>query len=106
MTVPASIARRQPPPAPQGSQDPSSSVNFTPHVQQNFSNVNPSLNERGLPNADQVLNVLDMPMQVPNALEQFAVADSGLLEGIPGSMFDWRESRFFRCDFQADDRFI
>ena len=31
----------------------------------------------------------------PNTLQQFAVADSGLLEGLPGSMFDWRESRTF-----------
>jgi hypothetical protein len=36
----------------------------------------------------QILNVLDVP-QASNTLEQFAMADVGLLEGIPGGMFDW-----------------
>lgn len=36
----------------------------------------------------QVLNVLDGP-QASGMLEQFAMADVGLLEGIPGGMFDW-----------------
>ncbi len=75
-------------------QDPSGPmVNFAP-LGSNFTNVNPSLNDGMVTGHDvQVLNVLDMPMShVPNALEQYAVADSGLLEGIPGSMFDWRES--------------
>lgn len=70
----------------------SSMVNYTPlgssSASGNFANVNPALNVAG-PSDVQVLNVLDVPHQ-PNTLEQFAVADSGLLEGIPGSMFDWR----------------
>jgi hypothetical protein len=38
----------------------------------------------------QVMNVLDVP-QASNTLEQFAMADTGFLEGIPGGMFDWGE---------------
>jgi hypothetical protein len=52
-------------------------------------NVNPALNMTVAPSGNvQVINVLDMP-QAPNTLEQFAAADFGLLEGIPGGMFDW-----------------
>lgn len=56
-----------------------------------YMNVNPSLNVVGMMNTDvRVMNVLDVP-PAPNMLEQFAAADSGLLEGLPGSMFDWRK---------------
>lgn len=52
-------------------------------------NVNPAMNSRmGTPGNVQVMNVLDVP-QASNTLEQFAMADFGLLEGIPGGMFDW-----------------
>lgn len=52
--------------------------------------MNPALNNvtRQTPGNVQVLNVLDVP-QVSTTLEQFAMADVGLLEGIPGGMFDW-----------------
>lgn len=73
-----------------------SMVNYTPLSGQagsSYANVNPALNMAGSSDV-QVLNVLDVPQQ-PNTLQQFAVADSGLLEGLPGSMFDWRESRTF-----------
>ncbi|KAF8559642.1 hypothetical protein OG21DRAFT_1549617 [Imleria badia] len=55
-----------------------------------FPNMNPALNNVAsqTPGNVQVLNVLDVP-QAPNTLEQFAMADVGLLEGIPGGMFDW-----------------
>ena len=55
-----------------------------------FPNVNPALNNvaNQTPGNVQVLNVLDVP-QASNTLEQFAMADVGLLEGIPGGMFDW-----------------
>lgn len=55
-----------------------------------FPNMNPVLNsvKRDTPSSVQVLNVLDVP-QASNTLEQFAMADVGLLEGIPGGMFDW-----------------
>lgn len=53
--------------------------------------MNPALNARvGSPSHVQVMNVLDVP-QAPNTLEEFAMADFGLLEGIPGGMFDWGE---------------
>lgn len=52
-------------------------------------NVNPAMNSRmGTPGNVQVMNVLDVP-QASNTLEQFAMDDFGLLEGIPGGMFDW-----------------
>lgn len=55
-----------------------------------FPNMNPALNSVKSDTASsvQVLNVLDVP-QASNTLEQFAMADVGLLEGIPGGMFDW-----------------
>ncbi|KAG2041814.1 fungal-specific transcription factor domain-containing protein [Suillus americanus] len=55
-----------------------------------FPNMNPALNgvKSDTPSSVQVLNVLDVP-QASNTLEQFAMADVGLLEGIPGGMFDW-----------------
>lgn len=51
-------------------------------------NVNPAMNTMMAPGRVQVMNVLDVP-QAPNTLEQFAIADTGFLEGIPGGMFDW-----------------
>lgn len=55
-------------------------------------NVNPAMNEpmASAPGNVQVMNVLDVP-QASNTLEQFALADTGFLEGIPGGMFDWGE---------------
>ncbi|KAG1754413.1 fungal-specific transcription factor domain-containing protein [Suillus lakei] len=55
-----------------------------------FPNMNPALNsvKSDTSSSVQVLNVLDVP-QASNTLEQFAMADVGLLEGIPGGMFDW-----------------
>jgi hypothetical protein len=52
-------------------------------------NVNPALNSRlGSPSRVQLMNVLDVP-QASGTLEELAMADFGLLEGIPGGMFDW-----------------
>lgn len=52
--------------------------------------MNPALNgvTSETPSSVHVLNVLDVP-QASNTLEQFAMADVGFLEGIPGGMFDW-----------------
>lgn len=59
-------------------------------------NVNPAMNSRmGTPGNVQVMNVLDVP-QASNTLEQFAMADFGLLEGIPGGMFDWGKPWTYR----------
>jgi hypothetical protein len=80
----------------------SSLVNFTPLS--NLPNVNPSLNGAlGGPQQQQVqvMNVLDdAPPGGGHAnLEQFAVTDNGLLEGIPGSMFDWDQWDAFFARF-------
>jgi len=54
-------------------------------------NVNPAMNEvdKSVQGTVQVMNVLNA--QASNMLEQLALADTGLLEGLPGSMFDWGE---------------
>lgn len=63
-----------------------------------FPNMNPALNNvtSQTPGNVQVLNVLDVP-QASNTLEQFAMADVGLLEGIPGGMFDWGVYNLMHC---------
>jgi hypothetical protein len=68
-------------------------VNLTPlggRARGNFQNVNPAMNNVNAtaPGNVQVMNVLDVP-QASGTLEQFAMADTGFLEGIPGGMFDW-----------------
>ena len=61
-----------------------------PQSDGSFSNVNPVLNDPSLPGNVQVMNVLDVP-QASNTLEQFAMADTAFMEGIPNSMFEWSE---------------
>ncbi|GJE90761.1 GAL4 and fungal-specific transcription factor domain-containing protein [Phanerochaete sordida] len=78
-------------------------VNYAPLVGANYPNVNPAMNNgfaggaqgAGGPAAPaippghvQVINLLD---QAPgaNALEQLALADTGFLEGMPATIFDW-----------------
>ena len=55
--------------------------------------MNPAMNapQGSVPGIVQVMNVLD-GQQGGNTLQQFALADTGFLEGIPGTMFDWGES--------------
>jgi hypothetical protein len=70
-------------------------VNITPlggDREESFPNMNPAMNSviASAPGNVQVMNVLDEP-QASNTLEQFAMADNGFLEGIPGGMFDWGE---------------
>ncbi|KAJ7273270.1 fungal-specific transcription factor domain-containing protein [Mycena rebaudengoi] len=65
----------------------SSMVNLTP-LRGSHSNVNPAMNAPANPGQVQVMNVLDVP-QASNTLREFAMADTGFLEGIPGGMFDW-----------------
>jgi len=69
---------------------------------ENFANVNPLLNGATVAGSSdvRVLNMLDMP-QAPHTLEQFTVADSGLLEGLPRSMFDWPQWESFFSRFSA-----
>ncbi len=54
-------------------------------------NVNPVLNEGGMPECENVhvMNVLDSAPASTRALEQLALADNNWLDGIPGGMFDW-----------------
>ncbi|EGN95510.1 hypothetical protein SERLA73DRAFT_186554 [Serpula lacrymans var. lacrymans S7.3] len=68
-----------------------------------YPNMNPALNymTSQTPGSVQVLNVLDEP-QASNTLEQFAMADVGLLEGIPGGMFDWGQWESFFARFNPD----
>ncbi|TFK54750.1 hypothetical protein OE88DRAFT_1642088 [Heliocybe sulcata] len=59
-----------------------------------FSNLNPAMNDlmSGAPNNNvQVMNVLDMalPDASNSALQQYALAEDGFLDGLPGGMFDW-----------------
>jgi hypothetical protein len=71
-------------------------VNYTPldrpETNSTFYNVNPAMNNHSTSaNSNvQIMNVLDMPQSIDN-LEQFAIADNGLLEGLPGGVgiFDW-----------------
>jgi hypothetical protein len=77
---------------------PSVMVNITPLTGGGaFTNVNPAMNELGAASLGtvQLMNALRAP-QASNTLEQLAQADTGLLEGIPGSMFDWGKYSFYR----------
>lgn len=62
-------------------------------AQDGNANVNPVLNEGGMPESAQVqvMNLLDSAPGPAStrALEQFAMADNNWLDGIPGGMFDW-----------------
>jgi hypothetical protein len=54
-------------------------------------NVNPVLNEGGMPASESVhvMNILDSDPASTRALEELALADNNWLDGIPGGMFDW-----------------
>ena len=59
-------------------------------------NVNPAMNyAQSAPVNVQLMNVLDAAQGETN-LAEFAIADNGFLEGIPGGMFDW-SMIFFHC---------
>ncbi|KAK7467298.1 hypothetical protein VKT23_004355 [Stygiomarasmius scandens] len=73
----------------------STMVNFTPLG----GNVNPAMNVQSVPN-NQVINILDTP-QASNTLAEFAMADTGFLEGIPTSMFDWGQWESFFARFNS-----
>jgi hypothetical protein len=67
-------------------------------VQNGNVNVNPILNEGGIPECENVhvMNTLDSAPASTRVLEQLALADNNLLDGIPGGMFDWgRWEEFF-----------
>jgi len=82
-----------------------SMVNFTPlrkEGDEGASNVNPAMDTPSKPGNVQVMNVLDVP-QAHNTLEQFALADNGFLEGIPGGMFDWGQWDTFFSRFSGEN---
>ncbi|KDR73617.1 hypothetical protein GALMADRAFT_269832 [Galerina marginata CBS 339.88] len=56
----------------------------------NYMNVNPAMNRQAQTTSGnvQVMNVLDAAQGGTN-LANFALADTGFLEGLPGGMFDW-----------------
>jgi hypothetical protein len=82
----------------------SSMINVVPFSgdPEGVQNVNPAMNSMmaSEPANVQVMNVLDVP-QASNTLEQFAMADIGLLEGIPGGMFDWGQWDTFFSRFSG-----
>lgn len=73
-------------------------VNLTPlnpAGRSNYSNVNPAMNyAQSAPGNVQLMNVLDGAQGGTN-LADFAMADNGFLEGIPGGMFDWGMSVYY-----------
>jgi hypothetical protein len=94
-------------------------VNFSPlsgaGVAQSASlaNMNPAMNSRGPAGSNQVqvMNVLD-GQTMGGTLADFAMVDTGFLEGIPGGMFDWseyahvvREAKLIRFSGQWDTFF-
>ncbi|TFK62544.1 hypothetical protein BDN72DRAFT_776954 [Pluteus cervinus] len=87
--------------APQSS---SPLVKFTPLSPQRDANVNPALNGLDVSSGQvQLINTLDGTQGLAG-LQELAMMDSGLLEGIPGSMFDWGQwdTYFARFNPQAD----
>ena len=60
----------------------------------NYNNVNPAMNyAQSAPGNVQLMNILDAAQGETN-LADFAIADNGFLEGIPGGMFDWSMTIF------------
>lgn len=80
-------------------------VQFTPiggRRSGSYSNMNPTLNMQMQPPQNvQVMNVLDVP-QGGNTIQEFALADTGFLEGIPGGMFDWGQWDSFFSRFASN----
>ncbi|EPS96801.1 hypothetical protein FOMPIDRAFT_1025229 [Fomitopsis schrenkii] len=103
-SVAASSRQAQQPPQPQepSQQSQERMEQDTPMVKypqsDGSSNVNPVLNDPSLPGNVQVMNVLDVP-QASNTLEQFAMADTTFMEGIPNSMFEWNQWDHFFARF-------
>jgi len=79
--------------APAGASDDESggARSQTSSGQDGKANVNPVLNEGGMPDGGnvQVMNILDSGPTSTRALEQLALADNNWLDGIPGGIFDW-----------------
>ncbi|KAL0058564.1 hypothetical protein AAF712_014756 [Marasmius tenuissimus] len=70
-------------------------VNFTPL---GGGNLNPAMNGESRPN-NQVINLLDNAQTNTNAIQEYAMADSGYLEGLPNGMFEWDQWDSFFSKF-------
>ncbi|KAF8809045.1 hypothetical protein BYT27DRAFT_6532354 [Phlegmacium glaucopus] len=67
----------------------------------NYNNVNPAMDyAQSVPGNVQLMNVLDAAQGGTN-LAEFAIADNGFLEGIPGGMFDWSQWDTFFARFNG-----
>ncbi|KAF9061908.1 fungal-specific transcription factor domain-containing protein [Rhodocollybia butyracea] len=78
-----------------------SMVNLTP-LTSGVSNVNPAMNMQA-GNSNRIINTLDNIATADN-LAEFAVADTGFLEGMPNQMFDWGQwDNFFSRFSSAGD---
>ncbi|KAJ3974870.1 fungal-specific transcription factor domain-containing protein [Lentinula raphanica] len=74
-------------------------VNFTPLTGGGVSNLNPAMNiQTGT--SDRIINTLDTPATVED-LADFAVTDTGFLEGMPNLMFDWGQWDSFFSRFSG-----
>ncbi|KAJ3801439.1 fungal-specific transcription factor domain-containing protein [Lentinula aff. detonsa] len=78
-------------------------VNFTPLTGaasgSGVSNVNPAMNIQA-GTSDRIINTLDTPATVED-LANFAVTDTGFLEGMPNLMFDWGQWDSFFSRFSG-----
>ncbi|KIK57624.1 hypothetical protein GYMLUDRAFT_75242 [Collybiopsis luxurians FD-317 M1] len=71
---------------------PGSIVSFTPLTGSStgaVSNLNPAMNIQA-GSANRIINTLDTPATL-DTLAEFAVTDTGFLEGMPNGMFDWTQ---------------
>ncbi|KAK7054697.1 hypothetical protein VNI00_003160 [Paramarasmius palmivorus] len=81
--------------ASQGGENASGSmVNYTPLGGGRERNLNPAMNRETGPD-NQVINLSDQPQPTINALQEFAMADTGYLEGIPSGMFEFDQWDLF-----------
>jgi hypothetical protein len=87
--TPGQAPQQAPQQSPQ--QSPPTMVNFTPlsKLGDSYGNLNPAMNTQGRGNV-QVMNVLDGGSQSTN-LAEYEMTDIDFLEGLPGTMFDWRK---------------
>lgn len=63
------------------------------------SNLNPTISGNKEYSDVQILNMLDVPPPPAGDVEPFTFLDSGLLTGLPGTMFDWEQWDSFFARF-------
>ncbi|KZT09633.1 uncharacterized protein LAESUDRAFT_646138 [Laetiporus sulphureus 93-53] len=87
-------SQAQPQYTPQSQQQQESTAQEYSSPGGSYSNVNPMMDDASNSGNIQVMNVLDVP-QASNTLEQFAIADTAFMEGIPEGMFEWNQWESF-----------